>query len=148
MFGYLYNLVFPSKKDHEIPPTWVDILTPETIQIQYKWIKPGEVPEALIDLYSERGLMVFKTNPTFEFLDGYFTDFKVERDDGMFIQKIHFNNDQTEIQSAPLYFFSFESLDFKKIVDLHMYEFDSKGGADDFIISAYGKDSFEVRLTK
>lgn len=119
------------------------------LEIEYKWVKPDDVPENLLSIYEERGIMIFKTNPNMKFFDGYFTDFKVERDDGIFLQKVIFDTNNQEILSAPLFFFKYEDLKTEEIVDLYGYEFDSKGNPDDFVISAYGKDqNFEIRLTK
>lgn len=149
LFSTLFNLLTKSKSSFNTSPTWLGVAAPHNLEIEYKWVKSDEVPKNLQELYEDRGLMIFKTNPHIEFFEGYFTDFKVERDDGIFVQKVIFDINLQNIQSAPLYFFKFSNLELEKIVDLYGFEFDSKGKPDDFIVSAYGKDgNFEVRLTK
>lgn len=131
-----------------MPSTFVVRYSTE-LKIEYKWLKPEDMPANLLSIYEERGIMIFKTNPYLIFFDGYFTDFKVERDDGIFLQKVIFDINNQEILSAPLFFFKYEDQKTEEIVDLFGYEFDSKGNPNDFLLSAYGKDqNLEVRLTK
>lgn len=149
IFGAVNNLIMPRKTDKVNAPYWLSVQTSSNMEIGYHWLKPDEVPENLLELYEERGLMIFKTDPCVEFFDGYFTDFKVERDDGIFVQKVIFDTNQKAIHSAPLIFFRYRDGELENIVDLYGYEFDSKGNPNDFLISANGKgESFEVRITK
>jgi len=148
-FGAIYNFLRPSKRNYNNIPSTFLVQNSADLEIEYKWLKPDDVPEKLLSIYEERGIMIFKTNPYLIFFDGYFTDFKVERDDGIFLQKVILDTSKQEIISAPLFFFRYEDLKIEEIVDLYGYEFESKGNPDDFLICVYGKDqNFEVRLTK
>jgi len=148
LFGAIYNVIMPTRKKNEVPP-WINIPTNSEINIQYKLGDFDNLPEFLQEYFEERGLFVYETDPNIDFFEGYFTDFKVERSDGIFVQKVIFDEINQVIQSAPLFFFKYKTQELEEIKDLRDYEIDSKGNPDDFMISAYGEDeNFEIRLTK
>ncbi len=107
------------------------------------------MPEYVYEYFDNQPLIMFDTNPHLRFFEGYFTDFKIERDDGVFIQKVIRNDETKKITALPLYFFEYSTQDMKEIKDLKGYEIDSRGNPDDFIISAIGEnDELELRLRK
>jgi hypothetical protein len=148
IFRILINLLNPNKL---IPfeNNWNRIITGNNQSISYKWVKVDDMPEYVYKYFDTQPLLMFNTNPHLEFFDGYFTDFKVERDDGLFIQKVIRNDETKEIKALPLYFFNYSTLDIKEVKDLKGYEIDSKGNPNDFLISAIGEEGeLEIRLRK
>ncbi|MBL3659020.1 hypothetical protein [Fulvivirga sediminis] len=148
IFGILINLLNPNKSI-QFENNWNKIITGTNQSISYKWVNVDDMPEYVYKYFDTQPLLMFNTNPHLEFFDGYFTDFKVERDDGLFIQKVIRNDETKEIKALPLYFFNYSTLDIKEIKDLKGYEIDSKGNPNDFLVSAIGEEGeLEIRLIK
>lgn len=149
LLSEIYNLLLRlKKKQDDMPSTFLKRNSAE-LDIKYEYLKPEDVPGNLLSIYEEIGIMVFKTNPYMKFFDGYFTSFKVEREDGIFLQKVILDSNNEEIKSAPLFFFSYKEMKIKEIVDLYGFEIETKGNPDDFLICAYSNDqNFEIRLSK
>jgi len=148
IFGILINLLNPNKSI-QFENNWNRIMTGTNQSISYKWVNVDDMPEYVYKYFDTQPLIMFDTNPHLEFFDGYFTDFKVERDDGLFIQKVIRNDETKEIKALPLYFFNYSTLGIQEIKDLKEYEIDSKGNPDDFMISAIGEEGeLEIRLRK
>ena len=146
--GILYNLIFPNRKI-EVENSWKEISTGTDFELRYKWTNIDDLPEFIYQHFDPNPLIVFDTKPKIEFFEGYFTDLKVERTDGIFVQKIIPNENNDEIQFLPLYFFNYSTKEIEKIKDLNGYEIDTKGNPNDFMISAIGKEKeFEIRLKK
>jgi hypothetical protein len=148
IFGILIYLFTPSRSI-EFDNNWNKIMTGTNLSISYKWVNVNDMPEYVYKYFDTQPLIMFDTNPHLEFFEGYFTDFKVERDDGLFIQKVIRNDETKEITALPLYFFDYSTLNMNEIKDLKGYIIDSKGNPDDFIISALGEeDELEITLRK
>lgn len=151
IFGYLYIFFnfLRGTKTIENKPDWRIIDTPSGINLNYKLGDFNELPPVIREYLKEAGLFIYKSDPTIEFFEGYFTDFKVERSDGLFVQKIIFDSTEQKILAAPVYFYKYSTGESKEIKDLRDYEIDSQGNPDDFIIHAFSEDhSIEIRLTK
>lgn len=148
IFGTIYNLITPNKPiENEYP--WKVIKTGTDHLIRYKWANVDDMPEYIYKYFDTQPLLIFDTNPKVGFFEGYFTAFKVERSDGIFLQKVIQDNEKDEIKALPLYFFNYTTQELNKIKDLKGYEIDSKGSPNDFIISAVAEeDEFEIRIRK
>lgn len=143
------NLVFNSNTDEVSTSIWLNVASSKEVDISYRYLLSEEIPECLLDFCEDQGLMFFKTVPETPFFEGFFSDFKVERDDGLFVQKVILDEMQTTIESAPLFFFKYRDQSFEEIIDLLGYEIDTKGNPFDFVIKAKSKNKhFEIRLTK
>lgn len=148
IFGIIYNILAPNKPI-QFENNWNRIRTGNNLSVSYKWVNVDDMPEYVYKYFDSQPLIMFDTNPHLEFFHGYFTDFKIERDDGLFIQKVIRNDETKEINALPLYFFNYSTLDIKEIKDLKGYEIDSRGNPDDFMISALGENGeLEIRLRK
>lgn len=148
IIGALYNL-FSSDKKVEYSNPWHPIPTETDLELNYKWTNIEDIRGFINDYFDGRPLIVFENNLDLEFFQGYFTEFRIERNDGLILQKIILNQEENEIQSLPLYFFDYASKKATLIRDLKGYDIDAKGGSDDFIISAIGEENeLEIRFTK
>ena len=147
--GILYNLIFP-KKEIKAENSWEEISTGTDFELRYKWAaNSDEIPEFIHRKFDQYQLILYDTNPKTEFFKGYFTDLKIERTDGIFIQKIIPNLNNDDIQFLPVYFFKYSTKEIEEIMDLNGYEIETKGNPNDFIISAIGKEKqLEISLTK
>ncbi|MDF1695573.1 MAG: hypothetical protein P1U56_07060 [Saprospiraceae bacterium] len=142
----LYNLIFKINSKEE-SNSWINVEENGALSIQYKWIFAEDQPDYLSGYFEESSVLIFKSQPHINFFEGYFTDFKIERKDGLFLQKIVVNNRCDTIIALPLYFFQYESQEIKEIIDLEGYEIDVRGGAEDFLILAEGKeDKLEIHI--
>ena len=147
-FGLIYNALTPNKPINN-ENNWNRLITGTDQLIRYKWGNVDDMPEYIYKYFDTQPLIMFDTNPDMEFFEGYFTDFKVERSDGVFLQKVIRDDDKKEIKALPLYFFDYANHELKKVKDLKGYELDSKGNSDDFILSALGEEGeLEIRLRK
>ena len=91
--------------------------------------------------------MIFNSEPPNPFFEGYFTNLKIERADGIFLQKVIQDENKKEIDSLPLFFFNYATQNAERILDLKGYEIDLIGNADDFILDATGKEeNLQIRL--
>lgn len=143
------NLVFNSNSVEVSNSVWLKMASSKEIDISYRYLLSEEIPECLLDFCEDQGLMNFKTVPEIPFFEGFFSDFKIERDDGLFVQKVILDELQTTIESAPLFFFKYCDQSFEEIIDLLGYEIDTKGNPFDFVIKAQNENKhIEVRLTK
>ena len=143
----MYNLFSP-KGGNNNTPYWTKVQTNTDLNLKYHWTTNDEIPEYLIKYFDPLAPLIFDTEPKLEFFNGFFTNFKVERSDGIFVQRIEPNGTNDDIKSMPLYFFKFSNYEFEMIKDLKGFEIESKGNPDDFIITAFdGEDEWEIRLT-
>lgn len=147
IFSSLYNLLMP-KRAIEDMPYWTTIETSSDLSLKYHWTTNEEIPEYLIEHFDPSSLLIFKTEPKMEFFNGFFTDFKVERNDGIFVQRIEPNENSSDIKAMPLYFFKFHTREIEMIKDLNGFEIDSKGTPNDFVITAFNEnEKWEIHLT-
>lgn len=148
IFGMIINL-FSFRKANLNINEWKEITTGEQLKIKYRFVNVDDLPDYLHQYFDTQPLIEFFTDPEIEFLNGFFTDFTVERTDGIFIQKVICNSDAEEVISLPLYFFKYETNEVEEIKDLKDYEIDFKGNPNDFMISAIGNDGeLQIRLRK
>ncbi|MEZ4817559.1 MAG: hypothetical protein R2776_06275 [Flavobacteriaceae bacterium] len=148
IFGIIFNFISQTKSI-DVENNWQRLLTGTNQSIRFKYVTVDEMPEYIYKYFDTQPLIIFDSNPYLDFFSGYFTDFKVERDDGIFIQKVIQNDEIKAIQSLPLYFFSYLTQEVQEIKDLKGYEFDIKGNPNDFIINGIGEEGeLEIRLRK
>lgn len=102
---------------------WFLIDTPGDIDfsLSYTTIDSGSVSEAAAGFFDNEQLYIYRTIPTVEFFEGYFTGFRLEQPAGIFLQKICFDDTLEEVVSMPLYFFDYQTAAFEKIHDLKDY---------------------------
>lgn len=141
--------IFRKKENLHPAPEWTKVENASTLGLEYSWVKSKEVPDFLADFHEERGLAIFRSSEPIDFFTGYFSDFIVKRDDGIFVQKLILDEAQQQLQAAPLYFFMYLNQEIEEIYDLKDFEFDMIGNPDDFIIEIYGlNENIQIRLTK
>ena len=146
----IYNFLKPySENQKPTEEKWNVVEAPFPLEISYKYIDAATVSSAASGYFDSQPLTVFQVAPETTFFAGYFSDFVVERTDGLFVQKVCFNATMEEVLSMPLYFFEYETMTAEEIADLKDYEIDSKGKPHDFIITATSeKDEIQIRLTR
>jgi hypothetical protein len=150
-WGYMlfYNYLTAKKAGKYDPEAWYTINKSTSFIIKRKAVSAASISDAAASWFDTELLMLYRTEPESNFFTGYFTNFSVNRIDGIFVQKVFFN-DELEVDSMPLYFFCYETEEAEEIMDLKEYVItDTKGGANDFILSAGGEDDeLELRFTK
>lgn len=142
--GVLFNLLTPEKK-YQVVDDWNEIKTNSDINLKYKWANVDDIPNYLYNYFDPRPLILFESDPEIIFFNGYFTDLKIERIDGIFVQKVNCNKDSQEIISLPLCFFKFDTQEVEEIKDLKGYEIDTKGNPNDFMLTGYG-EGYELQI--
>lgn len=141
--------LFRKKEKYQTPPEWTKVENASILGLEYSWVKSGEVPVFLADFHKERGLAIFRSSVPIEFFEGYFSDFIVKREDGIFVQKLILDEAQQQLKAAPLFFFKFFTREIEEIYDLKDFEFDSKGNPDNFVIEGYSlNENIQIRLSK
>jgi hypothetical protein len=145
----IYNYLAPRDENQQhVEEKWNVVETAFPIEIGYKYVDAATASGAASGYFDSQPLMVFKVAPENSFFAGYFSDFVVERTDGLFVQKVCFDAAMEEVQTMSLYFFKYETQVAEEIADLKDYEINSKGNSDDFIITATGEeDEIQIRLT-
>jgi hypothetical protein len=128
---------------HEVPNTF--------FSLHYQHVLGEEIPEAAKDYFGDdEPLMLYKAEPEISFFEGYFSNFKIERPGGIFVQKVTFNTELTEIVSMPLYFFNYATREAEEIHDFKDYDLDARGGPNSFKIIASsledGGEDLEVEI--
>ncbi len=150
LFGfavYIYKIFIPDKLTGI--NDWIAIQTNTDFQIKYQWLLVENTPPFIYDYFDNKPLMIFETTPKHIFFEGLFTEFKIERSDGVFLQKIIVDETQHKIEELPLCFFDYTTQEYKKIKDLLGYEIDTRGLPDDFTIEAVGdEETLEIRIRK
>jgi hypothetical protein len=120
--------------------------------LRYQYIMGEEISVGACDYFGdEEPLMRYQTEPKISFFEGYFSNFKIERPDGIFVQKVNFNTDLSGIETMPLYFFNYATGKAEEIHDLKDYALDTKGSSSRFIIMASGLEDdmrdLEIEIT-
>lgn len=128
----------------------IDISIYAGFSLSYTLIDPSSISEAATGFFEYEQLYIYKTVPHINFFAGYFTDFKMEQPDGIFVQKVYFNDTLEEIVSMPLFFFNYQTAEAKEIHDLKEYVLlDRKGNLNDFLITASGEEhDLEIRIIR
>jgi hypothetical protein len=149
----LSNALTASKlQESQATANWLDIPLPPYfgLILSYKSINAASISDAAAGYFDTETLILYKAEPYAAFFAGYFTSFKVEATDGIFLQKVYFDDKLAEVVSSPLYFFSYwtgiaeEIHDFKDYILL-----DTKGSSTDFLLTASGEQhDLEIRISR
>jgi hypothetical protein len=131
---------------------WFLVDTPGDIDfsLSYTTISSGSVSEAAAGFFDNEQLYIYRTAPTVEFFEGYFTNFRLEQPAGIFLQKICFNDTLEEVVSMPLCFFDYQTATFEEIHDLKDYVLDViKGNEKNLLFTASGEEhDLEIRILR
>ncbi|MBB3697052.1 hypothetical protein KMW28_21595 [Flammeovirga yaeyamensis] len=144
LYSFL-NKLFSKKSDFN-PYDWNTEINNEFLEIKWKYCEAEKLPKVLSEKLEENNIGKYASSKDSDFFDGYFTDFRQEIIEGVFVQKVELNSDEKEIIKMPLYFYEFESGQTKEIQDFKEYSLDLKGGADEFMIYGFGNDE-EIQIT-
>lgn len=107
--------------------------------LRYQYVMGEEISVGACDYFGdEEPLTLYQTEPKISFFEGYFSNFRIERIEGIFVQKVNFNTDLSGIETMPLYFFNYATREAEEIHDLKDYALDTKGSSNRFIIMANG----------
>lgn len=137
-----------SKNNLHVPADhWMNISTYTDLKLSCKWLSKKEVPHVLAEM--DEILMIFRADPMPPFFKGYFTAFKVERTNGIFVQKVEMDDSHRMIAALPLYFFDYETRESELIRDFKGYVLETKGEDDDFLIIASSEsEDLEIWLSR
>jgi hypothetical protein len=131
---------------------WFDIPLPPSfgLILSYKSIAAASISDAAAGHFDTEALRLYKAEPYAAFFAGYFTSFKVEATDGIFLQKVYFDDKLKEVVSSPLYFFSYWTGTAEEIHDFKDYVLlDTKGNSTDFLLTASGEQhDLEVSISR
>jgi len=122
------------------------------LTLRYQYIMGEEISVGACDYFGDDEPLVFyQTEPSISFFEGYFSNFKIERIDGIFVQKVNFNADLSRIETMPLYFFNYATKEAEEIHDVKDYALNTKGSSNRFIIMANGLEDdmqdLEIEIT-
>ncbi len=153
LVAWLAMLISNALQAEEQQPShegWFKLDTPSSISLLYKSLDAASVSDATVGYFDIERLTLYKAEPEIEFFNGYFTSFRVQRNDGIFVQKVYFDNKLGEVLSMPLYFFNYQNKEVEEIHDdLKDYNLDTKGTANDFLLTASGEhQDLEIRVIK
>lgn len=132
--GEMIINLFPSKKAVTFANHWQTIVSDNHWILKFRWINVDDLADYLYGYFDTQPLIEYWSDPEIDFFQGYFTDFRLERTDGIFIQKVIYDPASKEVLSLPVCFFSYLTKEVEEIKDLKDYEFDTKGNPDDFMI--------------
>ena len=129
---------------------WFKLNTPSNISLLYKSLDATSISNVAAGYFDIEQLTLYKAEPAIEFFNGYFTSFRVQRNDGIFVQKVFFDKKLEGVLSMPLYFFNYQTKEIEEIHDdLKDYNLDTKGNANDFLLIASGEhQDLEIRIIK
>ncbi|MGI4867047.1 MAG: hypothetical protein ACRYFZ_24230 [Janthinobacterium lividum] len=146
----LISNALQSKGQQPSQDGWFGLNTPSDIPLLYKSLDATSISDAAASYFDIEQLTLYKAEPAIEFFNGYFTSFRVQRNDGIFVQKVYFDKNLEEILSMPLYFFNYQTKEVEEIhYDLKDYTLDTKGSANDFLLTASGEhQDLEIRIIK
>ena len=139
------------KKDSNevIENDWVNIKTNSELSLKTKFIDLDDTPDFISRYFDPKPIRKFESTPFIADLDGYFSDFKVERSDGVFLQKIEIGKNLEKMISANLVFLNYSTLKIEYIKDLIGCEIMTKGLPNDFIITAFDDEQeHEIHLVQ
>jgi len=105
--------------------------------LRYQYVMGEEISVKACDYFGDdEPLILYRTEPKISFFEGYFSNFKIERIGGIFVQKVNFTTDLSGTETMPLYFFNYATREAEEIHDLKDYALDTKGSSSRFIIMA------------
>ncbi|WKN41678.1 hypothetical protein [Tunicatimonas pelagia] len=143
--GAMIINLLPSRKAVTIANEWQTIVSDNHWILKFRWINADDLTDYLHGYFDIQPLIEYRSDPEIDFFQGYFTDFRLERTDGIFVQKVNHDPIKEEVTSLPLCFFNYQTKEVEEIKDLKDYELDTKGNPDDFMISAIG-DGHELQI--
>lgn len=137
----------------ELIDNWFLLDTPGDIDFSLSCttIDSSSVSETAAGFFDNEQLYLYKASPFTEFFVGYFTSFRMQWPDGIFIQKIYFDNKLEEVISMPLYFFNYQTSEAKEIHDLKEYVLSDviKGNENNLLFTASNEEhELEIRIVR
>jgi len=128
---------------------WANLKTNSQLTLKTKYVNVDDVPDFIYDYFDPNPMSIYKSSPPIRELDGYFTEFKVERSDGIFLQKVETDTERKEVISAHLIFLNYKTLEIEYIMDLLGFEIMTKGKPNDFILTAFDDEQeHEIHLVQ
>jgi hypothetical protein len=122
--------------------------------LRYQYINSSAISAGAQAYFGDDELLIrYESIPIISFFDGSFSDFKLECQQGLFVQKVSFNATLTEVETMPLYFFRYATREAEYIHELKEYILETRGKASRFTIIADSIDDdgddleFEITLT-
>ncbi len=143
--GAMILNLLPSRKAVTVANEWQTIVSDNHWILKFRWINADDLTDYLHGYFDIQPLIEYRSDPEIDFFQGYFTDFRIERTDGIFVQKVNHDPIKEEVTSLLLCFFNYQTKEVEEIKDLKDYELDTKGNPDDFMISAIG-DGHELQI--
>jgi hypothetical protein len=145
---WLKGVLLPTAAVSSAATEWHVVNTGLTqLTLRYQFIDATAVSDAAAGYFDIQSLICYQTNPPISFFNGYFTDFQVERADGIFVQKVNFNLTLDSVLAMPLCFFSYQTQQVEELIDLMDYTLDTKGNPENFLLIASGEeDEIHIRL--
>jgi hypothetical protein len=84
----IYNYLVPQDENQQqVEEKWNTIKTVFPIEIRYKYVDAATVSNAASGYFDSQPLTVFQAAPENPFFAGYFSDFLVERTDGLLCRR-------------------------------------------------------------
>ncbi|UOG73594.1 hypothetical protein MTX78_15855 [Hymenobacter tibetensis] len=137
---WVRDVILPAKVPaSDTVEEWYTLEIRPTFALRYKTVYAADISDAAEGYFEDEPLVLYQTEPSVPFFEGYFTDFRVARADGVFVQKILFDAQLEDINAMPLYFFAYQTQEAEELIDLQDYELDTKGNPSNFLITALGE---------
>jgi len=134
---------------HEVPN--------DLFSLHYHYVMGDEISEGACDYFGDdEPLIIYQPGTSNDFFKGYFSDFKIEYPQGIFVQRVNFNSTLTEVESMPLYFFNYTTKESEELLDLKGYTLYTKEQPNYFTIIATNQEDnveefaakeFELEIT-
>jgi len=148
--GWLWDLVRSIQPEGPVDPAaWHPLLSRPELTLRYQYV-PSVLISGAAEGYAEQEFLVrYQATPAVPFFDGYFTAFRVERSDGLFLQPVHFDASCEQVLAMPLCFFRYQTQEAEEFFDLQAYTIDTKGQPDGFIVTATGEqEEVQIRIVR
>lgn len=146
--GWLWDLFKPPT----ITPAadqWHQLVPDFKLTLRYQFVHTATISDAAAGYFDMQPLLCYQADPPLPFFEGYFSDFRLERADGLFVQKVYFDATFENVLSMPLYFFSYQSQEAEELVELKDYTLETKGNTNDFLLTASGEnDDLLIHIVK
>lgn len=123
LIGILRDKFAPPKPAKPIEPRPIvrhEVLN-RLFPLHYHYIMGDEISEGAWEYFDDEPLIVYQPGTSNDFFEGYFSDFKIECPRGIFVQKVNFDSELTEVESMPLCFFNYVTKESEEILDLKGY---------------------------
>lgn len=117
-------------------------------KLSYRYISTDEQTIGVAKELDGEAVIEFDSQRSIDKLGGLFTTFIIERDDGVFLQKIEVG-EHGNVISMPLIFYNNKEKDVEILKDLKGYEIYTKGGKDNFAIIGFSdQNEIEIQIKK